>query len=147
MFEILREYNDYLQQCFIMLDVKTFQKKCAERCTNDSNRKATIDHALRGTLLVILPKNVSNNVHLLEIYIAFCIELCRKDLATASMSVMLFADIFDSMTVDRNEQLFVFVENNVVVWKEDLFSACKNNLLRMCNDLELSRNVQCLRNV
>ena len=63
------------------------------------------------------------------------------------MSVMLFADIFDSMTVDRNEQLFVFVENNVVVWKEDLFSACKNNLLRMCNDLELSRNVQCLRNV
>ena len=37
-----------------MLDVKTFQKKCAERCTNDSNRKATIDHALRGTLLVIV---------------------------------------------------------------------------------------------
>lgn len=84
-------------------------------------------------------------MQLLETYITFCIELCRKDLATASMPVMLLGDIFDSMTLDRCEQLFTFVENNVVVWKEDLFfSACKNNLLRMCNDLlrRLSRSQQ-----
>ena len=49
----------------------------------------------------------------------------------------VIGDIFDSMTLDRSEQLFTFVENNVTVWKEDLFfSACKNNLLTMCNDLE-----------
>ncbi|XP_076762177.1 THO complex 1-like protein Hpr1 isoform X2 [Xylocopa sonorina] len=146
MFEVLRkEYSDYLQQSFKVADIHTFQKKCAERCANDSDRKAAIDQALRDSLLVILSENVSNNVQLLETYITFCIELCRKDLATASMPVMLLGDIFDSMTLDRCEQLFTFVENNVVVWKEDLFfSACKNNLLRMCNDLlrRLSRSQQ-----
>ncbi|XP_076243312.1 THO complex 1-like protein Hpr1 isoform X2 [Calliopsis andreniformis] len=145
-FEVLRkEYSDYLQQCFKVPDVQTFQKKCVERCINDGDRKAAIDQALRDTLLVILSENVQSNVQLLETYITFCIELCRKDLATASMPVMLLGDIFDSMTLDRCEQLFTFVENNVVVWKEDLFfSACKNNLLRMCNDLlrRLSRSQQ-----
>ncbi|XP_003701778.1 THO complex 1-like protein Hpr1 [Megachile rotundata] len=146
MFEVLRkEYSDYLQQCFIVPDVQTFQKKCTARCTNDGDRKAAIDQALRDTLLVILSENAANNVQLLETYITFCIELCKRDLATASMPVMLLGDIFDSMTLDRCEQLFTFVENNVVVWKEDLFfSACKNNLLRMCNDLlrRLSRSQQ-----
>ncbi|KZC13790.1 THO complex subunit 1 [Dufourea novaeangliae] len=146
MFEVLRkEYSDYLQQCFKASDIQSFQKKCTELCANDNDRKAAVDQALRDTLLVILSENVSSNVHLLEAYITFCIELCRKDLATASMPVMLLGDIFDSMTLDRCEQLFTFVENNVVVWKEDLFfSACKNNLLRMCNDLlrRLSRSQQ-----
>lgn len=128
-----------------MSDIQTFQTKCTDRCTNDGDRKAAIDQALRDTLLVILSDNAPSNVQLLEGYITFCIELCRKDLATASMPVMLLGDIFDSMTLDRCEQLFTFVENNVVVWKEDLyFSACKNNLLRMCNDLlrRLSRSQQ-----
>ncbi|XP_076669732.1 THO complex 1-like protein Hpr1 isoform X2 [Andrena cerasifolii] len=146
LFEVRRkEYSDYLQQCFKASDIQTFQKKCTEQCTNDGDRKAAVDQALRDTLLVILSENVSTNVQLLETYITFCIELCRKDLATASMPVMLLGDIFDSMTLDGCEQLFTFVENNVVVWKEDLFfSACKNNLLRMCNDLlrRLSRSQQ-----
>ena len=146
LFEVRRkEYSDYLQQCFKTSDIQTFQKKCTEQCSNDGDRKAAVDLALRDTLLVILSENVSTNVQLLETYITFCIELCRKDLATASMPVMLLGDIFDSMTLDGCEQLFTFVENNVVVWKEDLFfSACKNNLLRMCNDLlrRLSRSQQ-----
>lgn len=146
LFEVRRkEYSDYLQQCFKASDIQTFQKKCTEQCTNDGDRKAAVDQALRDTLLVILSENVSTSVQLLETYITFCIELCRKDLATASMPVMLLGDIFDSMTLDGCEQLFTFVENNVVVWKEDLFfSACKNNLLRMCNDLlrRLSRSQQ-----
>jgi len=137
--------QDYLQQYFKLSDVLLFQKKCIERCANDSDRKAAIDQALRDTLLVVLTENASGNVRALESYITFCIELCRKDLATASMPVMLLGDIFDSMTLDRCEQLFTFVENNVTVWKEELFfSACKNNLLRMCNDLlrRLSRSQQ-----
>lgn len=134
-----------MQQYFKLSDVSLFQKKCIEHCANDGDRKAAIDQALRDTLLVILTENVSGNVRSLELYITFCIELCRKDLATASMPVMLLGDIFDSMTLDKCEQLFTFVENNVTVWKEDLFfTACKNNLLRMCNDLlrRLSRSQQ-----
>ena len=42
-----------------------------------------------------------------------------------------------------DEQMFTFVEQNVHVWKEELFfTACKNTLLRMCNNLlrRLSRS-------
>ncbi|KAG7210587.1 hypothetical protein KM043_012105 [Ampulex compressa] len=146
LFEALRkDYSDYLQQCFKVPDIPTFQKKCIERCGNDGDRKAAVAQALRDTLLVILSESGSSDVQCLETYITFCIELCRKDLATATMPVMLLGDIFDSMTLDRCEQLFTFVENNVTVWKEEIFfSACKNNLLRMCNDLlrRLSRSQQ-----
>ncbi|XP_015588644.1 THO complex subunit 1 [Cephus cinctus] len=142
LFETLRkEYSLHLYQCFKKSDISTFQKKCTEISANENDRKAAVDQSLRDTLLEIAWGNVQE----LESYISFCIELCRKDLATASMPVMLLGDIFDTMTLDRCEQLFTFVENNVVVWKEDLFfSACKNNLLRMCNDLlrRLSRSQQ-----
>lgn len=85
---------------------------------------------------MILNENTSKNVGVLENYITVTIDLCRRDLATSSMPVMLLSDIFDAMTLDKCEQLFTYVENNVGIWKEDLFfSACKNNLLRMCNDL------------
>lgn len=146
MFEILRkDYSDYLQQCYKINDVTTFQRKCIEQCANDTERKFAVDQALRDTLLHILIHKTSESVRPLESYITFCIELCRKDLATGSMPVMLLGDIFDSMTLDKCEELFTYVENNVVVWKEDLFfSLCKNNLLRMCNDLlrRLSRSQQ-----
>ncbi|KAH0951356.1 hypothetical protein HN011_005106 [Eciton burchellii] len=145
-FEVLRkDYSDYLQQYFKLSDVTSFQKRCIERCINDGDRKAAIDQAFRDTLLMVLAENASGNVHSLESYITFCIESCRKDLVTASMPVMLLGDIFDSMTLDRCEQLFTFVEDNVAVWKEELFfTSCKNNLLRMCNDLlrKLSRSQQ-----
>jgi len=137
--------QDYLQQYFKLSDVTSFQKRCIERCINDGDRKAAIDQAFRDTLLMVLAENASGNVHSLESYITFCIESCRKDLVTASMPVMLLGDIFDSMTLDRCEQLFTFVEDNVAVWKEELFfTSCKNNLLRMCNDLlrKLSRSQQ-----
>lgn len=136
--------QNYLRDYFKLSDIASFQKKCIECCTNDGDRKAAVDQALRDTLLIVLTEN-SDNVNVLESYITFCIELCRKDLATASMPVMLLGDIFDSMTLDKCEELFIFVENNVNIWKEDLFfTACKNNLLRMCNDLlrRLSRSQQ-----
>lgn len=71
--------------------------------------------------------------------------MCRKELATTSVPVMLLSDVFDALTLNHCEELFTYVENNVAIWKEDLFfSQCKNNLLRMCNDLlrRLSRSQQ-----
>ncbi|XP_051166267.1 THO complex subunit 1 [Leptopilina boulardi] len=146
MFETLRkEYSEHLQHSFKTLDTASFVKKCTDHCVNESDRKAAVDQALRDTLLLILAENSSGHVQALESYITFCIELCQRDLATASVPVMLLGDIFDAMTLDRCENLFTFVENNVAVWKEEMFfGACKNNLLRMCNDLlrRLSRSQQ-----
>lgn len=126
-------------------DVETFQKKSVEQCGNEKDRKPAIDQALRDTLVSILSDNGCNNTKSLEAYIKFCIELCRKDLATTSIPVLLLGDMFDALTLDHCEELFTYVENNVSVWKEELFfAACKNNLLRMCNDLlrRLSRSQQ-----
>lgn len=47
------------------------------------------------------------------------------------------------MTLDQCEILFNYVEENVNAWKEEcFFASCKNNILRMCNDLlrRLSRS-------
>lgn len=135
----------YVQQCLKNSDIGTFQKKTIEQCANDKDRKPAIDQALRDTLVIILSNNATNSTRTLESYIKFCIELCRKDLATTSMPVMLLSDMFDALTLNLCEDLFTYVENNVSTWKEDLFfGACKNNLLRMCNDLlrRLSRSQQ-----
>ncbi|KAJ8679200.1 hypothetical protein QAD02_014987 [Eretmocerus hayati] len=145
-FEVLRkDYSVYVQQCLETSDIAAFQKKCIELCANEKDRKPAIDQALRDTLISILSNDASNDTKTVESYIKFCIELCRKDLATTSIPVMLLGDMFDALTLDHCEELFTYVENNVATWKEELFfGACKNNLLRMCNDLlrRLSRSQQ-----
>ncbi|XP_014216979.1 THO complex subunit 1 [Copidosoma floridanum] len=144
-FETLRkDFSKYVQQSLKTSDVASFQKKCLEQCSNEKDRKPAIDQALRDTLIVLLSNN-SNNTEALEAYITFCIELCRKELATMSVPVMLLSDTFDALTLNHCEELFTYVENNVSIWKEELFfTSCKNNLLRMCNDLlrRLSRSQQ-----
>lgn len=111
---------------------------------SESDKKSALDQALRDTLLLFLQTN-KENMAMLETFVTFCIELCRAEQATTSMPVVLLSDIFDVMTLDRCEKLFAYVEENVTIWKEEMFFAsCKNNLLRMCNDLlrRLSRSQQ-----
>lgn len=76
------------------------------------------------------------DVEKLQNYVNFCIETCRKSITTPTMPVVLLGDMFESLTLNKCEQMFTFVENGVHIWKEDLFFvSCRNNLLRMCNDL------------
>jgi THO complex subunit 1 len=87
----------------------------------------------RDYLLQLLAEPCEN-VSVWENYVTFCIEACRQDMCTPTMPVVLLGDIFDALTLDRCETLFAFVENGVNIWREEMFfSACKNNLLRMCN--------------
>lgn len=52
------------------------------------------------------------------------------------MPVVLLGDVFDALTLQQCERLFAYVEDNVTIWKEELFfTPCKNNLLRMCNGI------------
>lgn len=105
----------------------------------DSDKKTSMDQVFRDTLLELLEKDQE----CLETYISFCVECCRKQLVTPTMPVVLLGDVFDAFTLDKCEKMFSYVENGVSTWKEDLFFvACKNNLLRMCNDLlrRLSRS-------
>lgn len=71
-----------------------------------------------------------------EALITLSIAASRQDISTATIPVVLLSDVFDTVTLDQCERLFSYVESNVAVWKETwFFAACKNNLLRMCNDL------------
>lgn len=96
------------------------------------DKKSTLDQAFRDVLLT----ETIGDMTKIESLITLSIAACRVDIATPTIPVVLLGDVFDAVTLDQCEKLFTFVEDNVSVWKENwFFSSCKNNLLRMCNDL------------
>lgn len=105
----------------------------------DIDKKAAVDQSFRD----ILMEQLIGDIQKIETLIDFSIQCGRNNLATATIPVVLLGDAFDIMTLDQCEDMFSYVERNVSIWKEEcFFSACKNNLLRMCNDLlrRLSRS-------
>lgn len=138
-FEDLRiKYKDVLSKAFATNNIDlldSFTKSTA----NEIDRRAAMDQAFRDKLLEIL----NDELEYLESLINFCINSCRRQMVTPTIPVVLLGDIFDALTLDKCEKMFTYVENAVNIWKEELFFvACKNNLLRMCNDLlrRLSRS-------
>lgn len=110
---------------------------------SDADKKAALDQSFRDVLVRELLSKDELNVQLVEKFISFSVLACRNDMVTTTMPVVLLGDVFDAVTLDQCEQMFTYVEKNVSVWKEEIFFvACKNNLLRMCNDLlrRLSRS-------
>ncbi|CAG2056584.1 unnamed protein product, partial [Timema podura] len=101
--------------------------------SGDADKRSALDQVMRDYLLTLLVDS-NADVPKWETFVTFCIQACRDDMCTPTMPVVLLGDMFDALTLDKCEQLFAFVENGVHTWKEELFfSACKNNLLRMCN--------------
>ncbi|KPJ02108.1 THO complex subunit 1 [Papilio xuthus] len=137
-FEELRlKYKDILSKAFSTNNIDLLDS--FSKNTNEVDRKAAMDQAFRDKLLELLIENPDT----LESYVSFCIESCRRHMVTPTMPVVLLGDIFDALTLNKCEKLFEYVEKGVNIWKEELFFvACKNNLLRMCNDLlrRLSRS-------
>ncbi|RZB94441.1 efThoc1, Dak1 and/or Death domain containing protein [Asbolus verrucosus] len=128
---------------------KSFKSRSAEMIENKVrlftktalDLKAPLDQAFRDILLELLEQEV--DVSVLREFVDFSVLSCRKELSNPTMPVVLLSDIFDALTLDVCQEMFLYVENNVEVWKENLFfSCCKNNLLRLCNDLlrRLSRS-------
>ncbi|RVE50609.1 hypothetical protein evm_004733 [Chilo suppressalis] len=137
-FEELRaKYKDVLSKAFATNNIDLLDS--FTKNTNEVDRKAAMDQAFRDKLLELLIDEPDT----LENYVCFCIESCRRQMVTPTMPVVLLGDIFDALTLNKCEKMFTYVENGVNIWKEELFFvACKNNLLRMCNDLlrRLSRS-------
>ncbi|XP_063215870.1 THO complex subunit 1 isoform X2 [Bacillus rossius redtenbacheri] len=136
------ELTEFVRLGFEKGSIDLLKKKYDSLKTMDSDKRATLDQVFRDLLLALL-SSPQAEVSTWQQFVTYCILACRHDLCTPTMPVVLLGDIFDALTLDKCEQLFRFVEDNVAVWKEELFfSACKNNLLRMCNDLlrRLSRS-------
>ena len=66
-----------------------------------------------------------------------CSTRCaEKKVCPYSTPFVLLSDICDSVTLDRCEDVFTFVEENISVWtKPAFFKVGRNQMLRMCNDL------------
>lgn len=134
-FEFLRkEYKNVLQKSFKTNNVDLLEQKVKSFGKTEIDLKSPLDQTLRDLLLNVLEEEKS--VVILRDYVDFSILLCRKGLSSPTIPVVLLGDIFETLTLDICENMFSFVEQNVHVWKEELFfSGCKNNLLRLCNDL------------
>ncbi|KAL9693567.1 hypothetical protein quinque_012852 [Culex quinquefasciatus] len=106
--------------------------------STDIDKRSALHQAFRDLLLA-----KTDDIPAIETFISFAVAACRSEMTAPTIPVVLLGDIFDAVTLDKCEAIFTYVENNVTTWKEDFFfTACKHNLLRMCNDLlrRLSRS-------
>ncbi|KXJ28973.1 THO complex subunit 1 [Exaiptasia diaphana] len=112
-------------------ELANLSSKLAE---SDAERKYSVDQAFRDLVKDSLLKD--GDVERSEQLIAFAIEACQQGTCSPTLPFILLSDVFDSITLQLCEKLFGFVEEQVSVWTMPLFfSAGKNLLLRMCNDL------------
>ncbi|KAM8849660.1 THO complex subunit 1 [Spinachia spinachia] len=102
---------------------------------NEAEKKTTLDQALRGVLGdQIVEKKVTCDEYLSLIYLS--IDAVTEGICSATTPFLLLGDVLDCLPLDQCDKIFSFVEENVSTWKSSSFyTAGKNYLLRMCNDL------------
>ncbi|XP_051944425.1 THO complex subunit 1 [Hippocampus zosterae] len=102
---------------------------------NETEKKTTLDQAFRGVLgEQIVDQASSCEDYLSLIYMS--IDAVTEGVCSATTPFVLLGDVLDSLPLDQCDNIFTFVEKNVSTWKSNSFyTAGKNYLLRMCNDL------------
>ncbi|KAH8251806.1 hypothetical protein KR038_008819, partial [Drosophila bunnanda] len=98
----------------------------------EHDKRMPMDQAFRVLLINRLNEDAQHIGHIVRL----SIEATRAEIVSTTIPVVLLMDTFDVVTLDKCQEIFRFVEEMVEVWKEEIFFAsCKNNILRMCNDL------------
>ncbi|XP_006792163.1 THO complex subunit 1 [Neolamprologus brichardi] len=102
---------------------------------NEAEKKTTLDQALRGVLGdLIVEQKARCDDYLALIYLS--IDGVTEGICSATTPFVLLGDVLDCLPLDLCDKIFSFVEENVSTWKSNSFyTAGKNYLLRMCNDL------------
>ncbi|KAF7645086.1 hypothetical protein LDENG_00210430 [Lucifuga dentata] len=102
---------------------------------NEAEKKTTLDQALRGVLGdQIVEQKTSCDDYLSLINLS--IDAVTESICSATTPFLLLGDVLDCLPLDQCDKIFSFVEENVSTWKSNSFyTAGKNYLLRMCNDL------------
>ncbi|KAG7524693.1 THO complex subunit 1 [Solea senegalensis] len=101
---------------------------------NESEKKTTLDQALRGVLGDQIEQKTCCDDYLSLIYLS--IDAVKEGICSATTPFILLGDVLDCLPLDQCDKIFSFVEDNVSTWKSNSFyTAGKNYLLRMCNDL------------
>uniref|UniRef100_A0A8C2WFX3 THO complex 1 n=2 Tax=Cyclopterus lumpus TaxID=8103 RepID=A0A8C2WFX3_CYCLU len=102
---------------------------------NEVEKKTTLDQALRGVLGdQIVERKATCDEYLSLIYLS--IDAVTEGICSPTTPFLLLGDVLDCLPLDQCDKIFSFVEENVSTWKSNSFyTAGKNYLLRMCNDL------------
>uniref|UniRef100_A0A9J7Y2R0 THO complex 1 n=1 Tax=Cyprinus carpio carpio TaxID=630221 RepID=A0A9J7Y2R0_CYPCA len=93
---------------------------------NETEKKATLDQALRGVLEEQIKVNVEDFLSL--IYIS--IDGVTEGICSATTPFLLLGDVLDCLPLDQCDKIFSFVEENVSTWKSVSLDLLVNNLLR-----------------
>ncbi|XP_018121830.1 THO complex 1 protein L homeolog isoform X1 [Xenopus laevis] len=101
---------------------------------SENEKKLALDQVFRVVLEEEIINQVSCNNCLAIISLA--INGVTDGICTATTPFVLLGDVLDCLPLAYCDKIFTFVEKNVGTWKSNTFySAGKNYLLRMCNDL------------
>ncbi|KAM9789161.1 THO complex subunit 1 [Neosynchiropus ocellatus] len=102
---------------------------------NETEKKTTLDQSLRVVLGDQIVEQKSSCEEYLSV-IDLSIDAVTQGICPATTPFILLADVLDCLPLDQCDVIFSFVEDNVSTWKSNSFyTAGKNYLLRMCNDL------------
>ncbi|KAM8838213.1 THO complex subunit 1 [Synchiropus picturatus] len=102
---------------------------------NETEKKTTLDQSLRVVLGDQIVEQKSSCEQYLSV-IDLSIDAVTQGICPATTPFILLADVLDCLPLDQCDVIFSFVEDNVSTWKSSSFyTAGKNYLLRMCNDL------------
>ncbi|XP_065354292.1 THO complex subunit 1 [Calliphora vicina] len=126
-------FTETLQKAFDEDDVRILRRSYDSFSYNtDHDKKPPMDQAFRELLIF----KMSNDVQMIGKLVKLSVAAVRAEIVSVTIPVVLLGDIFETVTLDKCEKIFNYVEEMVEVWKEEIFfSSCKNNILRMCNDL------------
>ncbi|CAD5121591.1 DgyrCDS10089 [Dimorphilus gyrociliatus] len=122
-------------------DFQIIRKDYEKYKISDADKKMAMDFALRDSMKELLFEKTNSET--LTSLLNLCVECVSLDLCTTPTPFIVLSDVFDTLRLKDCEEIFLFVESKVGTWKmAPFFSAGRNYLLRMCNDLlrRLSRS-------
>jgi len=129
-----------LKQNFQEDNFGNFEKTFESLVSQDTeNKKLVLDQIFREFLTrsLLPPGSSSPDIKACQRFIVhFAIQAARKGFCSPGTPIQVLSDMFDILTLAHCETLFRTVELEVTTWRETVFfTSCKNNLLRICNDL------------
>ncbi|EDV91583.1 THO complex subunit 1 [Drosophila grimshawi] len=132
-FALQTAFESVLEQAIAENNVELLVKEYHGFGANsEHDKRSPMDQAFREVLM----KRLSDDIEHIGTLVRLSVEAARAEIVSNTIPVVLLGDTFDVITLNKCELIFKFVEELVEVWKEEIFFAsCKNNLLRMCNDL------------
>ena len=101
--------------------------------SDDEMKRLAMENAFKSHVLRQLAKS-DPEIGACQKAVSFSIQAARGRMVNATMPTTLLSDLFDVITLDHCQLLFECVEQNVALWKEEMFFVpVKNNILRICN--------------